>query len=121
MWVIMVCFLTGMSACNDDPVEAARAVEWRADGPFRATPVAEDQRFVTWSEPAPSSWPEYVPGVEPEAHYQTRRECMQALRRALRTQPYFRDGGDHYFDAVETPSWNHPRVWGCFQEAPLVG
>lgn len=119
MWLILICVMAPYGGCDRaDGVELARVAEWRVD----ARLVDEHGQAATWHSPdSPPSSPEAVSGINPDARFRTRADCMRTMRRALRNQPYFNDHGDHFTDAILTPHWNYPRFWGCFQEAPLVG
>jgi hypothetical protein len=134
MWMILIC---GDDGCGASAVDIARASSWNAEAAIIGFP---DPDYPNWRH----QWfPTGVEGIEESARFQTQRECLRALRRAMpvedRTEPYDPNTGlgwettavEHHRDFVEryeavgwvAGSTNMMRTYdyACFEEAPRIG
>lgn len=129
MWLILIC---GVDGCGGDDIALARASQWNAEAAIVGFP---DPEFPSLRH----QWfPSGVEGLAEGVRFQTQRECLSALRRAMpiedRTTTYANTGRgwettkvEHHRDVVErfeAVGWvegsaNMMRTYyyGCFQEA----
>lgn len=132
-WLILTC---GLDGCGGDDIGIARASRWNAEAAIVGFSDPEHPSEPAWRH----RWfPADVEGIEESARFQTHRECLRALRRAMpvedRTTTYANTGRgwettkvEHHRDFVEefgAVGWVEGSAtmmrtydYACFQKAP---
>lgn len=77
MWLILVCLAGQTGDCDDHAMAHARAANWRAEVALAGELKEWGGRRNTWERPSSRA------GVDAEARYSSRADCLAALRRAL--------------------------------------
>lgn len=135
MWLILAC----LWGCGPgDPGIPGRANHWRAEAALSGIPIPDEGWSQQWSREGSMDQFDFSDRLQrvfdaQAATYNSQRECLRALRRALPEHDSQTAGWQfhvvHYPDSVSwdgsyavVSGWRYRSgAFACFQEAPRVG